>query len=158
MPPKGKSKNAAKGKGMGRGRPVLRAPSPSTVSGNPEHACQDTEKDPAAQKTEPDAAEVHDPQDECLFEAGGTEGPGQSNASSPIQSSVSSQKSTISKKPKKSCRLTDEQEEGQVLEWVQEHPCLWDKSLNLIYNLQSQLFLQIKYVYKQFTCSVFTFV
>ena len=38
-------------------------------------------------KTEPDAAEVHDPQDEGLFEARGTEGPGQSNASSPSQSS-----------------------------------------------------------------------
>ena len=89
MPPKGKSKNAAKGKGRGRERPVLRAPSPSAVSGSPEHACQDTKKDPAAQKTEPDAAEVHDPQDEGLFEARGTEGPGQSNASSPSQSAVS---------------------------------------------------------------------
>ena len=83
MQRKGKSKNAAKGKGRGRRRPVLRAPSPSAVSGSPEHAGKDTEKDPAAQKTEPDAAEVHDPQDEGLFEAGGTEGPGQSNASSP---------------------------------------------------------------------------
>ena len=75
MPPKGKSKNTAKGKGRGQGRPVLRAPSPFAVSG--------TEKDPAAQKTEPDTAEVHDPQDEGLFEAGGTEGPCQGNASSP---------------------------------------------------------------------------
>ena len=58
MPPKGKSKNTAKGKGRGQGRPVLRAPSPFAVSG--------TEKDPAAQKTEPDTAEVHDPQDACL--------------------------------------------------------------------------------------------
>ena len=55
MPPKRKSKHAAKGKGRGQGRPVLRAPSPSAVSGSPEHAGQDTEKDPAAQKTEPDA-------------------------------------------------------------------------------------------------------
>ena len=89
MPPKGKSKNAAKGKGRGRERPVLRAPSPSAVSDSPEHAGQDTEKDSAAQKTEPDAAEVHDPQDEGLFEARGTEGPGQNNASSPSQSAVS---------------------------------------------------------------------
>ena len=28
------------------------------------------------------------------------------------------------KKAKKSCRLTDKQEEAQVLEWVEEHPCL----------------------------------
>ena len=84
------------------------------------------EKDPAAQQTEPDTTEVHDSQDEGLFEALGLEDPGQSNASSPSLSSVSSQKS-ISKKPNKSCRLTDEQEEGQVLEWVQEHPRLWDK-------------------------------
>ena len=50
MPRKGKSKKAAKGKGRSRGRPVLRAPSPSAVSGSPEHAGQDTEKYPAAQK------------------------------------------------------------------------------------------------------------
>ena len=29
-------------------------------------------------------------------------------------------------KAKKSCRLTDEQEEAQVLEWVEKHPCLWN--------------------------------
>ena len=64
MPPKGmKSKNAGKGKRRGRERPVLRAPSPSAVSGSPEHAGQDTEKDAAAQKTEPDTVEVHDSQD-----------------------------------------------------------------------------------------------
>ncbi|CAG2234208.1 unnamed protein product [Mytilus edulis] len=32
-----------------------------------------------------------------------------------------------SKKQKKSCRLRDDQEEAEVLEWVEEHPILWNK-------------------------------
>ncbi|CAC5372762.1 unnamed protein product [Mytilus coruscus] len=32
-----------------------------------------------------------------------------------------------SKKQKKSCRLRDDQEEVEVLEWVEEHPILWNK-------------------------------
>ena len=30
------------------------------------------------------------------------------------------------KNPKKTCRLRNEQEEGELLEWVAENPCLWN--------------------------------
>ena len=109
MPPKGKSKNAGKGKGRGRGRPVLRAPFPSAVSDSPEHTGQDTEKDPAAQKLSQTQQRSMIHRMKACLKPKTLKAPGQRNASSPSQFSVSSQKSTM-KKPKKSCRITDEQD------------------------------------------------
>ncbi|VDH96386.1 Hypothetical predicted protein [Mytilus galloprovincialis] len=40
-----------------------------------------------------------------------------------------------SKKQKKSCRLRDDQEEAEVLEWVEEHPILWN-NIRIIENLK----------------------
>ncbi|VDH90222.1 Hypothetical predicted protein [Mytilus galloprovincialis] len=40
-----------------------------------------------------------------------------------------------SKKQKKSCRLRDDQEEAKVLEWVKEHPILWN-NIRIIENLK----------------------
>ena len=39
---------------------------------------------------------------------------------------IEQRENRLQKKAKKSCRLTDEQEEAQVLEWVEKHPCLWN--------------------------------
>lgn len=127
-PKKRQSKSAGSGKGRGRGRPVKRALSQTDDSGNPDPTDHEIEVDPATEKpVTPDTVEIPGPHAEPgVAETEDNEGTAQSNASSPSHSSISSQIPAISKKPKQSCPLKDETEEGVVLEWVQEHPCLWD--------------------------------
>ena len=101
--PKAKATNAGKGKARGR-RNTPRSPSPSPDN----DAVQEKE---TIEVTEEETPSVEIPKDSDL----------------PSDSSMpSTQKLSQSKKPKKSCRLRDEQEEGQVLEWIAEHPCLWN--------------------------------
>jgi len=79
----------------------------------------------------PEVPEAHDePQEEALSDPEEIHvraaSPSPSHSSVSSQSTHKSSKSKSKKKTKKTCRLRDEQEEGQVLEWVEEHPCLWN--------------------------------
>ena len=109
MSPKGKSKCAGKGKGRAR-KKAAKARSPSKCT-------DDVELEVSLKPLSP------------LTDHGQTEDGSVSQEENPSETNKTTNSASAGRsrrKEKKSSRLKDEQEEGEILEWIEEHPCLWN--------------------------------